>query len=158
MSFAVVGLERPPKFRRINQKALDVWFKPRPKLGPYQSGRSKLSDKKRAREIAALNPPKPKGRPRKADAAKRGLKGRLAVGIKRLRTEPGAVQRMEYLAQYENKVKELGSKWKATLALMKDLQCSETFVKGLVWRKDKTAKKAKEVGKFKARKSGREPI
>jgi hypothetical protein len=157
---AIVGEERPlKKFRRQNQKALDVWFKPQPKLGPVQSGRSKLPDKKRAREIADMfRTQNKRGRPKKTEETKRRVKGRLGAGIKRQRTEPGAVHRMEYLRKYEDKVQELGSKTKARMAMMKELQCSESFLKGLVWRKEKNERKAEEVGKFKARKSGREHI
>jgi len=145
----------PQKQKTESQSALDDFFRMKRKLGPFKSSRMENSDKKPSKAITGLTPLKKKGgRPPKPEAAKRNFKGRVPAGIRRMRTEPGAAQALEYLERYRSLTTEYRSKNKAREVLMKELSCSETFVKNLAKRESKLEEKAAEVGKTRSRKRG----
>ena len=144
----------PEKQKTGSQSALDDFFRMKKKLGPFKSSRMEASDKKRSKAITGLTPLKKKGRPPKPEFAKRNWKGRVPAGIKRMRTEPGAAQALEYLERYRSLASEHNSKNKAREILMKELACSETFIKNLAKRESKLREKASEVGKTRSRKRG----
>ena len=145
----------PQKQKTGSQSALDDFFRMKQKLGPFKSSRMENSDKKPSKAITGLTPLKKKGgRPPKPEAAKRNFKGRVPAGIRRMRTEPGAAQALEYLERYRSLTTEYRSKNKAREVLMKELSCSETFVKNLAKRESKLKEKAAEVGKTRSRKRG----
>ena len=158
---AQIPAELTPSKQTGGQTALDDFFRMKRKLGPFKSSRMEQSDKKaRVREepskaITGLTPlKKRRGRPRKPEAAKRNFTGRVPAGIKRMRTEPGAAQALEYLERYRSLTREHNSKNKAREILMKELTCSETFLKNLEKRESKLKDKAAEVGKTRSRKRG----
>ena len=151
---AVVEKKEAGKQGAPTQKALDQYFKKHQKLGPHKTSRSQQSDVRKSKELAMVSPAKKGGRPKKAEWAKRSLKGRVPQGVRRMRTEPGAVQALAYLAQYRELAQEKGSKNKALQLMVKELRCSPTYIKNLEKRESKLRAKAAEVGKNCARKQG----
>ena len=158
---AQIPAELTPSQPTGSQRALDDFFRMKRKLGPFQSSRMEQSDKSSRMDqsdkkaITDLTPSKKRrGRPRKPEAAKRKFKGRVPAGIKRMRTEPGAAQALEYLERYRSLTRKYNSKHKAREILMKELTCSETFLKNLEKREAKLKEKAAAVGKTKSRKRG----
>ena len=139
---------------QAQQQALSQFFSLKRKLGPFQSLRSQASDKLVEKAEKASTPKKKGGRPRKPEWAKRE-KGRLPAGVRRLRTEPGAVQCLAYLERYRTLSETHQSKHKARQILMKELRCSETFIKNLEKREAKIKAKAENIGKHGLRKNGK---
>ena len=136
------------------QKALDQYFKKNQKQGPHKTSRSQQSDVRKRKELALTTPKKKGGRPRKPEWAKRSMKGRVPEGVRRMRTEVGAVQALQYLARYRELAKEHNSKNKAKQIMTSELRCSPTFIKNLEKRESKLRAKAEEVGKRSRRKQG----
>ena len=152
---AQIPAELTPSQQTGSQRALDDFFRMKRKLGPFKSSRMEQSDKEPSKAITGLTPlKKRRGRPRKPEAAKRNWKGRVPAGIKRMRTEPGAAQALEYLERYRSLTRKYNSKNKAREILMKELTCSETFLKNLEKREPKLKEKAAAVGKTRSRKRG----
>ena len=137
-----------------SQKALDQYFKKDEKQGPHKTSRPQNSDVKKRKELGLTTPKKKGGRPKKPEWAKRSMKGRVPEGVRRMRTEPGAVQALTYLARYRELAKEHNSKNKAKQIMTSELRCSPTFIRNLEKREGKLRAKAEEVGKRSRRKQG----